>query len=54
VIEKLVDRFAGLQGLMEATLDELDDVEGIGEARARSIKEGIARLAESSILERYA
>jgi diadenylate cyclase len=54
VMEKLVDRFAGLQGLMEATIDELDDVEGISEARARSIKEGIARLAESSILERYA
>ena len=54
VIEKLVDQFSSLQKLMDASISELDQVEGIGEARARSIKEGIARLAESSILERYA
>jgi len=54
VVNKLVDRFASLQALMDATLDELDDVEGIGETRARSIKEGLARLAETSFLERYA
>jgi diadenylate cyclase len=38
---------------MRATIDDLDDVEGVGEARARAIKEGLSRLAESSILERY-
>jgi diadenylate cyclase len=54
VINKLVNRFHSLQELMDATISELDQVEGIGEARARSIKEGIARLAEASILERYA
>lgn len=54
VIDKLVVTFGSLQRLMEASLDDLDDVEGIGEARARSIREGITRLAESSILERYA
>ena len=54
VIEKLVARFNSLQRLMDASLQELDDVEGIGEARARSIREGLTRLAESSILERYA
>lgn len=54
VIEKLVSKFSTLQRLMDATLEELDDVEGIGEARARSIREGLNRLAESSILERYA
>lgn len=54
VIQKLVGRFSSLQGLMDASISELDQVEGIGEARARSIKEGLARLAESSILERYA
>jgi diadenylate cyclase len=54
VIQKLVDQFGSLHKLMDASISELDQVEGIGEARARSIKEGIARLAESSILERYA
>ena len=28
-------------------------VEGVGESRARSVREGLSRLAESSILERY-
>jgi diadenylate cyclase len=54
VIEKLVAKFVTLQRLMDATLADLDEVEGIGEARARSIREGLTRLAESSILERYA
>ncbi len=54
IVERLVDRFGTLARVMEADLVALDEVEGIGEARARSIKEGLARLAESSILERYA
>ena len=54
MVDRLVDRFGSLQRLMDATLEELDDVEGIGGSRARSIKEGLARLAESSIFERYA
>jgi diadenylate cyclase len=53
-IERLVSTFSSLQRLMDASLEDLDAVEGIGEARARSIKEGLARLAESSMLERYA
>ncbi|MGH3664961.1 MAG: DNA integrity scanning diadenylate cyclase DisA [Egibacteraceae bacterium] len=52
-VDRLVARFSSLPRLMNASLAELDDVEGIGEARARSIKEGLARLAESSMLERY-
>ena len=28
-------------------------VEGVGEARARGIREGLSRLAETSILDRY-
>ena len=53
VIDKIIDRFANLQKIMRATIDDLDDVEGVGETRARAIKEGLSRLAESSILERY-
>ena len=45
--------FAGLQRIMRASVGELEEVEGVGEARARSVKEGLARLAEASILDRY-
>lgn len=54
IVNKLVEKFSNLQRLLEASLEDLDAVEGIGEARARSIKEGLTRIAESSILERYA
>ena len=53
VIERLVEHFGGLQKLLAASVDDLQMVEGVGEARARSVREGLSRLAESSILERY-
>jgi diadenylate cyclase len=53
VIDRIIDRFGNLQKIMRATIDDLDDVEGVGEARARAIKEGLSRLAETSILDRY-
>ena len=53
VIEKIVSRFSNLQKILRATIDDLDDVEGVGEIRARAIKEGLSRLAETSILDRY-
>ncbi len=53
VVDRLVDHFGGLQRLLAASIDDLQAVEGVGEARARTIREGLSRLAESSILERY-
>ncbi len=53
IVGHLVDHFGSLQKLMRATVDELDEVEGVGGARARTIKEGLSRLAETSILDRY-
>jgi diadenylate cyclase len=53
VIDAIVDRFGDLAKIMRATIDDLDEVEGVGESRARAIKEGLSRLAESSILEHY-
>jgi diadenylate cyclase len=53
VIDRLVEHFGGLQKLLAASVDDLQTVEGVGEARARSVREGLSRLAESSILERY-
>ncbi len=53
VVDRLVAHFGGLQKLLAATVEDLMAVEGVGEQRARSIREGLSRLAESSILERY-
>jgi len=53
VVEGLVEHFGGLQKLLAASVDDLQTVDGVGEARARSVREGLSRLAESSILERY-
>jgi len=53
VVDRLIDHFGGLQKLLAASIDDLQAVEGVGETRARSVREGLSRLAESSILERY-
>ncbi|WP_242608624.1 DNA integrity scanning diadenylate cyclase DisA [Actinomadura formosensis] len=53
VVERLVEHFGGLQKLLAASIDDLQAVGGVGESRARSVREGLSRLAESSILERY-
>ena len=53
IVEKIVARFGTLQKILRATVDDLDEVEGVGEVRARAIKDGLSRLAETSILDRY-
>ncbi|MDA8398794.1 MAG: DNA integrity scanning diadenylate cyclase DisA [Actinomycetota bacterium] len=53
VIEGVVRRFGTLHGVMRATIAELEKVEGVGESRARMIKEGLSRMAEASILDRF-
>ena len=53
VVDRLVEHFGGLQRLLAASIDDLQTVEGVGESRARTVREGLSRLAESSILERY-
>ncbi len=53
ITENIVGRFGSLQRIMRATIDDLDDVEGVGATRATAIKDGLARLAESAILDRY-
>ncbi|MGZ4518669.1 MAG: DNA integrity scanning diadenylate cyclase DisA, partial [Mycobacteriaceae bacterium] len=53
VIDRLVGAFGNLQSLLAATAEDLQTVDGVGEARARFVREGLSRLAESSIVERY-
>lgn len=53
VVDRLIDHFGTLQKLLAASIDDLQAVEGVGDLRARGVRDGLSRLAESSILERY-
>jgi diadenylate cyclase len=53
IVDRLVTHFGGLQKLLAASVEDLMGVDGVGEQRARAVREGLSRLAESSILERY-
>lgn len=52
VIENLIKRFKELKGIMEASYEQLDKVEGIGEARAKAIKTGLRRLREQIMVDK--
>ncbi|WP_083812577.1 DNA integrity scanning diadenylate cyclase DisA [Gordonia neofelifaecis] len=51
-IDRLVRHFGTLQSLLASSAADLESVEGIGSIWARHIREGLSRLAESS-LERF-
>ena len=53
IIEKVVNDFGSLQGICSASVDELDEVEGIGEIRAKIINQSLRRLQEQYILKGY-
>ncbi|MBW8172089.1 DNA integrity scanning diadenylate cyclase DisA [Ornithinimicrobium sp. Arc0846-15] len=53
VATRLITHFGTLQALLAAGVGDLTQVDGVGEHRARTIREGLSRLAETSILERY-
>lgn len=53
VIENLVEHFGNLHRIINASPDELDDVDGIGEVRAQAIKEGLRRLRDQVLLDRH-
>jgi diadenylate cyclase len=51
--DSLIRQFGGLQKLLAASVADLQRVEGVELAQARGVREGLSRLAESSLLERY-
>ncbi|MDQ0030768.1 DNA integrity scanning diadenylate cyclase DisA [Arthrobacter bambusae] len=53
VADRLVEHFGGLQYLMAATIEDLMTVDGIGDQRARTVREGLSRMAEASLLDRF-
>jgi len=53
IVDRVIAHFGSLQKLLAAGIEDLMMVDGVGEQRARAVREGLSRLAESSILERY-
>jgi diadenylate cyclase len=53
VVQRIVEEFGGLEELLAATDGELETVEGVGEIRAKDIREGLRRQQEINLVDRY-
>jgi diadenylate cyclase len=53
IIENLIQEFGGLKRISDASVDRLDEVEGIGEIRAKKIKEGLKTLKQQHLYNRH-
>src|SRR4029453_8329057 len=53
VIHRLVGELGGLEGIVRASQRDLEAVDGVGTVRAREIREGLRRLQEHNLLDRY-
>jgi diadenylate cyclase len=53
VVQQIVKEFGGLDEMLAATDAELETVEGVGEIRAKDIREGLRRLQEINLVDRY-
>jgi diadenylate cyclase len=53
VVESVVGDLEGLEAIVRASRQELEEVEGVGPARAREIREGLRRLQEHNLVDRY-
>src|SRR5579884_1768728 len=53
VVQRIVNEFGGLEELLAATDGELETVDGVGEIRAKDIREGLRRQQEINLVDRY-
>ena len=53
VIQRLVSKLGGLEGIVRASQRDLEAVDGVGAVRAREIREGLRRLQEHNLVDRY-
>ncbi len=51
IVENLVNSFKSFQHILVADIESLDDVEGIGEVRARTIKQSLKRMQEQFVFD---
>ena len=51
IVENLVQSFESFQHILNASIEDLDNVEGIGEVRARNIKNSLNRMQEQFVFD---
>jgi len=53
VADRLVLHFGGLQKLLSASAQDLQHVPDVDEAMAHTVRDGLSRIAEAALIERY-
>jgi diadenylate cyclase len=53
VVQAIVREFGGLDEILAADDLELESIDGVGEIRAKEIREGLRRLQEINLVDRY-
>ena len=53
VIKRVVSNLDGLEAIVRATQRDLEAVDGVGAVRAREIRDGLRRLQEHNLVDRY-
>ncbi len=53
MVERLISHYGSLEKLSRASIEDLATVDGVNDHWARTIKDALGRIAESSILDRY-
>ena len=52
IVENIVKKFKSFQTLLSANIEELDEVDGIGEVRAKTIVQSLKRMQEQFVFDR--
>lgn len=52
IIYNLIEYFGSFQAILSASIEELDEVEGIGEIRATYIRNGLIKMKKLAVLDR--
>ena len=53
VVQKIIHEFGGLEEVLAASDADLEAVDGVGPTRAKDIREGLRRLQEVDLVDRY-
>src|SRR6187200_1458597 len=53
VVQNIVREFGGLDEILAAADPDLESVDGVGDMRAKDIREGLRRLQEINLVDRY-
>jgi diadenylate cyclase len=53
LVRRVVGNLGSLDAVVRASQRELESVEGVGTVRAREIREGLRRLQEHNLVDRY-